>query len=270
MKSKFASNFARGAAIGSSMLIPGVSGGTTAIILGCYDSLIHAVSTFTQNKKKNSLLLLQYLLGGILGMLLFSGVLLKAVNAAPMVMMYLFLGAIAGSLPMLYRKSQIKRPSFKDGITVLFGYLSVKIIELLPQEYLNIGSLSGALGLVIIFAAGIIISIALVLPGISASHMLLMLGIYDTTLSAVSSLDIAFLMPLGLSVLAGVFLTSKILEKAMSSNPQATYLLITGFVLGSLSDVFPGLPAGYDILCCLLSFGAGFAVILWLSKLENR
>jgi putative membrane protein len=114
--------------------------------------------------------------------------------------------------------------------------------------------------------AGVIIAVALILPGISASYILLMLDMYDLTLIALKEFNLFYLVPLTVGVLGGTFLTAGILEREMHRHPQFTYMLIIGFVLGSLVQVFPGIPSGAEILPCILTFAAGLAVILRISR----
>ena len=89
----------KGMFVGSTMLVPGVSGGSMAMILGIYDKLVTAVSSFGKQKGKNLLFLGTFSLGGILGMVLFANPLLYLIEAYPMMMLYFFLGAVAGGIP---------------------------------------------------------------------------------------------------------------------------------------------------------------------------
>jgi putative membrane protein len=116
--------------------------------------------------------------------------------------------------------------------------------------------------------AGMIAAVALVLPGISVSYLLLIIGLYDETMMAISKLYLPFLIPLGIGLILGIFLTTKSLEKAMSRYPLATYSIILGFILGSLVEVFPGIPTGLELVVSMIALVAGAAIILLLSKKE--
>ena len=106
-----------------------------------------------------------------------------------------------------------------------------------------------------------IIAVGLVLPGISVSQMLYMLGIYEGIIKNISTLNILPLIPLGVGVLGGIFLTTKVLERLMMRHPQPTYLIILGFMFGSLPELFPGVPLGMDILYSIGAAGLGFAAL---------
>ena len=260
-------NFLKGLVTGVATLVPGVSGGTMSIILGIYDDLIHAVSTFFENWKKNLTYLLVVGLGGALGILLFSRLLENAITNYPFVMQFLFMGVIIGGLPVLYRKSEASsKGNLKDYLFFILGFAIVLLMSAEPTAITDMATAHGILSVVFLFIAGIIIAIALVLPGISGSFMLLILGLLDVTLNAINTFNIPFLIPLGLGVAAGTFGTAKIIEKFLKKHPGKTYKLILGFVVGSLVQLFPGIPAGSQIIASVAAFIIGFLIIFWMGK----
>ena len=259
----------KGVAIGASMLVPGLSGGTMAIILGIYDDILHAVSRFGEKKKENALFLAKVGLGGLLGILLLAKLLLKAVTLFRKPMLFLFLGAILGSIPMLIKKAGIHRLRpiyvlyFSAGLGIVLG------LSAMPENWIDF-SKPGSIGFFLLLLAGLMIATALVLPGISASYMLLILGLYEVTLSAVGKPDLLFLAPLLIGLGAGILLTTRLLETAMARFPAATYLAVCGFVAGSVREVFPGFPDGWEILFCTAGLLAGFFSVLFLSKAQKQ
>jgi putative membrane protein len=261
--------FLKGLVVGSSMLVPGVSGGTTAIILGIYEKLIHAVSNFLKDIKKNLLFLIIFCIGAGVGILLFARLMLKAVETWELPMMFLFFGAILGSIPMLYRQANVKK---FNPLLILFAIAGFAVVLSLSFFLEPASNFSGSSGfqIVMLFVTGMIIAIALVLPGISTSHMLLVLGMYTTTLEAIETLNFGFLIPLALGGIVGIFLTTKIIEKALTKFPQISYFTIIGFVLGSIISVFPGFPSGFEIIVCALTFMAGFIALFIVSKYSNE
>ncbi len=259
----------KGFVIGASMLVPGASGGTMAIILGIYDDLIHAVSTLRRNFKENAILLGTYAFAGILGIFLFSGPMLTAVTLWKKPMLFLFLGAILGSIPPLYRKVRISRIKTGNLLVAFFGAFLGIATMYLPEGVFQLSESFNVYNFSMLILAGIIIAIALILPGISASYILLMLGMYDLTLIAIKEMNFLYLIPLATGAIGGTLLTAGILEREMKQHPQFTYMLIIGFMVGSLVQVFPGIPQGLEILTCLLTFLAGLFVILWIGRNRN-
>lgn len=257
-------NFISGIIIGAAMLIPGVSGGTTAIILGVYDRLVAAVASFFKDVKKNIIFLAVLAVGGVIGLLGFSKLLLKLVELWEVPMLLLFIGATSGSFPLLVKKS---RDGFKltSLLWLVVGFACIFGISQLPESLFAFDAHSLA-GFATLFVLGIPLAVALVLPGISFSYMMLVFSIYDPFLAALSSLDIAFLAPLGLGLVAGVLLTTKILEKTMQRFPGPTYFAIIGFMFGSILEIvrsLPHVPNGWEIPACVLTFAIG-AVGVWL------
>lgn len=270
MKKKSAlKNTLKGTVIGSAMLIPGVSGGTTAIILDVYDDLISSVSSFFKDTKKSLFTLLTIGVGALLGILFFSKAILYITSKFYMPMMFLFFGAVLGSIPMLYRKAEIKRFSLGTIVYPLIGAGLVLIMEFIPKDSLKIPVGAGWMSYLVVILAGLILSVAFVLPGISVSYMLLILGIYETTLTAIENMEYMFLITLLVGIALGVLLSTRILEKSMKNHPQATYLLIIGFVLVSLKEIFPGIPLGLGIIESIITFLVGFISVFYLSKLSK-
>lgn len=252
----------KGLITGSAMLVPGMSGASTAIILGIYDKLLDAVGNFRQNIKGNLKLLLMFSAGAAAGIALFARVVSGIIEAYPMPSMYFFSGAAAGSVPMIFRASRISSRSFGWIIYSAIGAAAVFIMSKLPVLTFS-SELSGTIYLLM---SGFILSAALILPGISVSYMLLVMGLYERTAAAAGSLDIAFLLPLAAGLTAGVFLISKLLSRAMTRHPGKAYPLILGFMIGSLADMLPGVPAASEILICLLAAAAGFVVVYNVSR----
>ncbi|MEA4891642.1 MAG: DUF368 domain-containing protein [Peptococcaceae bacterium] len=260
----------KGLCVGGSMLVPGVSGGSMAMILGIYNRLISAVSTFFRDVRGNAAFLGLFALGALVGLGLFARPLLKLIEIHPLPMRYFFIGAAAGSVPLVFRQARVCRFSWGAVIYPLLGLAVVGLLGLLPvtpegaavPPVFTGASWAGQIRLLL---AGVIAAVALVLPGISVSYMLLVMGLYDQVMTAVGRPDFSLLCPLGLGVFLGVVLTTRLLEKAMTRFPQATYLIILGFLLGSAASLFPGLPSGAGLLSCPLMFLAGFGIILRLS-----
>jgi len=267
---KYIKNFLKGMAVGIATLVPGVSGGTMAVIFGIYDELIHAVSSFFQNWKKHIVILLEIGLGGITGIALFSKLLESAIEKYPAIMQFLFIGIIIGGLPVLYRKSRsVGKRDIKDFIFLILGFIIVLLMSSEPDATTAMATSQGIASIIFLFFGGIIIAIALVLPGISASFMLYTLGLYGVTLNAINTLNIPYLVPLGFGLAVGTLGTAKIIERFLQKHPGKTYMLIIGFVIGSLIPIFPAMPSGGTLIASIAAFIVGFILIFLLGKKEG-
>lgn len=259
----------KGIVIGIATLVPGVSGGTMAIILGVYDEMIHAVSSFFKDVKGNIIFLGTLGIGGVVGIGAFSKLIEFSLDNFKFPMIYLFLGIIFGGLPVLYKAANVGDKKKKDWVYFAIGFLIILIMSIYNGTIVNLAASTGVLNFIFLLLAGIIIAVALILPGISTSFMLLALGLYDITLKAINNVELNYLIPIVLGVGIGVIATTRILENLLNNKPRPTYMLILGFVLGSIIEVFPGIPSDLDIVVSFIAFVVGYVVIKYMSEKYN-
>lgn len=256
-----------GVFIGIAILIPGVSGGTMAIILDVYDDIIESISNLFNNLIKNTVTLFEISIGIIIGIIVVSSFLYNLIINYGMEMQYLFIGAIVGGLPTLINKTnEFRKVIKKDYVYFLIGFFITQLMTIKPSTIISLTTNGNLMSIILLFIAGIILAVALILPGISGSFMLLVLGLYDTTLNAINNHVLIFLMPLIIGILVGTFLTSKIINICLHRHSTPTYMLILGFVLGSLLSIFPGFPIGYQWITLPIIFMIGFIPIYILGK----
>ncbi len=261
-------NVLKGLIIGASMLIPGVSGGTMAIVLNTYDELLAAVSHFFRDPKRHGILLATFSAGGLVGVFLFSKVILTITERFHYPMMFFFLGAILGGIPALWKKTGIREFRPLQLLWPLLGIGIVSLLSFTPDSLFNVNS-DNPVYLLMLVLAGILAAVALILPGISISYMLLVLGLYEPTMTAIHEIQISFLLPMAIGLAVGTLLMVKLLETAMTKYPSVTYPIIIGFLLGSLPQVFPGIPSGIHWLICPITMAAGFLAIWTLSRISS-
>ncbi len=262
----------KGFIIGGSMLIPGVSGGTMAMILKLYRRLITSISSFMKHKKESVLFLLQFGIGAGAAWLILSRPMVALNGAFPKQMACFVVGAIVGGIPVIYRETRETKFSIWSLVFLAIGLVLVFGLAALPSNgFENTGA--GLGGVMIQFLAGILGALALILPGISFSSMLYMMGVYDFIWGAVGNRDVVALLPFGLGMIIGILFLTKFLDIAMTRFPHATYMIILGFVIGSIWDILkemPGAPAGGEIPVCILLMVLGFLIIYLLSRAEDK
>lgn len=263
-------DFIKGFAIGGSLLVPGVSGGTMAIIVDIYDKLIASVAKFFEDKKRNFMFLLIFCVGAGLGILLIAKPLLYLIETYELPVMYFFIGVVIGAIPLMLKKAKVNKFKLSTIIYPIIGVLIVLSISLLPQSNFDASTNPYIIDFFVLVLSGVVIAIALVLPGISMSFMLLLLGVYDITLEAITTFDLPFLLPLAIGLLLGIILTTKLIERLLENHTTGTYLIILGFIVGSIIEIFPGAPTGANMLICPLTFVLGIGIILLLSRLELK
>lgn len=260
----------KGFAVGASMTVPGVSGGSMAMIVGVYDRLITAVSRIFSEPKRNILFLLKFCAGAVAGVVLLAGAISWALDTpAGLPLRFAFLGAVAGGIPLIFRKAGLKRLDIKSIPPILAGVVVVVVLAQLPEGLFS-PSREGLAAAAVQLAGGFLIAAALVLPGISASHMMYMLGIYEPVMDGVSRLDILSLLPLAAGLAVGTFLTAKILEKLLERHSRGCYLVILGFMAGSLRELIPEGADGVQLLLGAACAVIGFAIVKTLCDREKR
>lgn len=239
---KIVSQFLKGTLIGAANAVPGVSGGTIAVITGIYDRLLNAVSQFKTggegSVKKNILFLLPILLGVGIGLLLFSKVLVWTRSFIPMPTGFLFLGLIVGSFPYLFKIASKNGFRFTNLIpfTLAFVGLLVMVLTDRSPETPPLRSLEG-LQYLWFFIAAVVGMGAMVVPGISGSFVLLLLGAYSTFITSIAEVNIPLLGVFGAGSLVGLLLISKALTWLLKTYHDSTYWGILGLVTGSLVDL---------------------------------
>lgn len=261
------STIIKGFIVGATMMVPGVSGGSMAMVLGAYDKLIASLGNLFKDFKNNVIYLCQFGIAGLLGIVLCANPISRIIERFPIVSMFFFFGLVFGSVPMLYKKAEIKEFKVSYVIWFIIGIAIVVSMDYLP----TFGSAGDDLTfsmIILQLITGVVVAIGFILPGISTSYLLLLLGTYEFVMNAIATHDFIALIPLLIGFAAGVLLLTKVLDMFMKKYPTQTYILILGFLLGSIYPVFPGVPQGLDILWSIIAFAVGTVIIYFISKKE--
>lgn len=236
-----------GIAIGIANVIPGVSGGTIAVVFGVYSDLIGAASLDIKTIKANFKIYL-CLFGGIgLGVLLFARLFKIVYERFPIQTNFFFIGLIIGSIFIIFDlvREKEQKSSFKTASKILWFFIGLSIMLALyffkgaaasstgAVETLSLGSF------IFLFLAGFVGAAAMVIPGISGSFLLLIMGAYYTVIKAITELNIPVLIPVGLGILAGIILSARLIGFLMEKFPKITYAFILGLVAGSIRHMLP-------------------------------
>ena len=253
IKPNFISYLLKGLAIGTAAIIPGISGGTIAFMLGIYDQIIEAIVSLRRHTKKSLELLLPVGIGIVVAIGLLTYPMGLALIYAPFPTVTLFAGFILGSLPQLIKDLPVTLnlrawvflfvPAI---IAMLLGVFSV-IGELDATSVLTGDAFLPKLSLIVVAFLGVS---AFVVPGISGSMLLLSIGFYEPILSSLRRLldnlfDLNGLIPevinfglLGVGALVGFVVISVVMKWLLTHHRQDVNLAVFGFILGSLVAIF--------------------------------
>lgn len=236
----------QGIIIGSASVIPGLSGGALAVSMGVYEKLIHAVNIIFKSPLEAVKSIYQYVIGIMLGVGVSVVVLTYLFKIAPLYISMLFIGLMIGSLPVIIKKINIKKINIFDIIIcLLFG----AFIIFLP--YLGIATVTEVIvnikNIIILFVLGIVTALTIVIPGISGSMTLIVLGYYtymlemgSTVIKSLFILDFAtiygyipILVPIALGIVFGVLVTARIMELLFRKAPNKVYSAIVGIIIAT-------------------------------------
>lgn len=238
----------QGMVVGIANIIPGVSGGTMMVAMGLYDKLIHAITHLKSEFKESIKLLIPIFLGAGLAIILLSRLFEYLLDVYPIPTNFAFCGLIAGSLPFIFKKVKGHRVTVGKIIPFLIFFGIVIAMALMGETSGTEASVSfGLVNIVKLLLVGIIAAATMVVPGVSGSMMLMLLGYYDTILRTINrfidaliSFDIqavfvqcAILIPFGIGVVLGIFLIAKLIEFIFKRAEIHAYYAIIGLIIAS-------------------------------------
>lgn len=237
-KTEYFINVLKGIVIGIANAIPGVSGGTMMVIMKVFDKILGAVSI--KNLKKNIPFLITIGLGMGIGVILSAKVLTACFELFYVQTQLFFLGVVLGSLPMIYKEG-ISKGKFKP---MHFLPFIVGLALIIIVSIANAGTSTVYTSLTIgtfmyLFIVSVISAAAMIMPGLSGSLVLLMLGGYQTMLQAVDEMNIPILIPIGIGIIIGIVLCAKLITICLKKFYKGTYAVILGMITGSLYAIFP-------------------------------
>ena len=278
----------RGAVIGVSNIIPGVSGGTMAVSMGIYDRVIYAVNNLFKQFKKNMKALLPILIGVLIGLFAFAaliGALLGTKSdEIPITRLptnFAFIGLILGGLPAIYKRVNMKNAGIPGVILFLVFLALVVVLPLLsPPEARTVDHSVGTALLMI--PLGAIASSTMVIPGVSGSMIMMLLGYYNSVINAMNDLrggdwsSLAILLPYVIGLLVGIVFIAKLMNFLLKKHGALTFCAIFGLVIGSPvallmqnRECFALANTGNWIasIVCLI---VGFAIAWFMSTLDKK
>jgi len=247
-------NFLNGLAFGITETVPGVSGGTIAIILGFYDELIGAINNFRKDPRGYLKILIPMLIGVIIGVVVFSSIMYYLLTNHTLPTMTFFIGLIVGIIPIIFSKVKGPDKKLKQGGLALIGVPALFVIVIASLTGASVADPAETIAtigfhdMLFILLAGVIAAAALVVPGISGSFVLLLIGIYPLVTYSISSvrhlltdpsgalfLDICkVLAPLAVGVVIGGLLMCRLIEGLLKQHYTTAYSIILGLLLGSI------------------------------------
>ena len=275
----------KGMVMGIANVIPGVSGGTMAVSMGIYDKLIGSITHLFKDLKKSIITLLPIGLGMVIGILALARVIEFMFERIPVQTNTFFIGLIAGGLPMIIK--EVKGQKIKlSGIVgfLVFFVLVIGMAALDGASGNNAEFSKGITDIIKLFGAGIVAAATMVIPGVSGSMMLMLLGYYEPVISAVNeAVDglrgvegasfasaLFVLIPFGIGVVIGIFAIAKLIEWLFSKFKLTVYWAIIGLISASPiaiimmnSESFKSINA-LTVITAIIALAAGAVIAFFL------
>ncbi len=244
----------KGMLIGVANIIPGVSGGTMMVSMGVYEKIIGVVNNLFKDIKKSILTLLPLGVGMVLGVAVFSFIIPWCLQVYPFPTSFCFIGLILGGIPAIIKPA--KESLHKEGKSIsaphiiAFAVLFALAVGMaaMNETQTNFASFDLNLGfLLTIFLVGVVSAATMVVPGVSGSLVLMILGFYEGIMSSISGFIsavfafdwaqifyyVGILAPFGIGFIVGVFAVAKLIEWLFNKFPSVTYSGILGLIVAS-------------------------------------
>ena len=269
----------QGMVVGIANIIPGVSGGTMMVAMGLYDKLIHAITHLKSEFKESLKLLVPIFLGAGIAIVALSRLFEFLLENYPIPTNFAFCGLIAGSLPFIFKKVKGHSVSVGRAVCFIIFFAIVILMAVMGETSGNAADVSfGLINVVKVLLVGIIAAATMVIPGVSGSMMLMLLGYYDTILKTINNfmdalvafdmqeilVQCGILIPFGIGVILGIFLIAKIIEFIFSKAEIHAYYAIIGLILASPVAILLKTDwSGFSVLTLavgLVTFAAGWFV----------
>ncbi len=281
---KLINQILRGVVIGIANIIPGVSGGTMMVSMGIYDTLIHCITHLFSEFKKSVKTLLPYAIGMLIGIMALASLLSFLFERYPLPTNTAFIGLILGGLAPLLRKIERKKIN-PVAVIVFIVFFAVVIWMALAGPRQNAENVEINIGTILILVVmGAIASATMIIPGVSGSMMLMLLGYYTPVLNALNALKtaifsadlaamgapLAVLLPFVVGVALGIFGIAKLIEWFIARFPTPTYCGVLGLVLASpvaiLIRTNMTLVSVWTVAAAVATFVIGFIAARLLEK----
>ena len=275
--------FVKGFLIGLAAILPGVSGGVLLVVFGFYAAFINFLAHPKRKFGKNISYFLPVILGGLLGIFVFSIVVTDLFERFEVLAIALFLGFVAGTIPSLFKSAREKSTDKKNHIgTLIITAIIFLVVMTSASKFLDL-NLEGNF-LVWIFA-GFLVGFGVVVPGVSTSNFLLYFNLYDKMAKGIADLDAGVIIPLVIGLLLCIFGFSKVMSNLFENHYGIMSHIVIGLVIGStiaiiFTHVVPKVNASVAsaagismttlVLLTIAAFALGAIISLVATKLESR
>ena len=258
-------NIIKGIFIGAGAIVPGVSSGVLCVIFGIYEKLLDAVLNFFNDIKQNIKFLFPIALGVGIGVLIFSNMLNYLLYEFPIQTKSIFIGLILGTIPSLIKEVNKKETFKPQNVVYLLISLAIGILTVVLEKQIQIVTNIENINIMYLVMCGAIMSLGIVVPGVSSTIILMLLGVYSIYLQSVANLYLPVLIPLGIGLILGSIIVMKLTKKLLEKYYAQTFYSIIGFTIGSIFVLLPQGRTFLEMVLCVLCIILG----IYISHIPN-
>ena len=234
--------FLKGFVFGIANIIPGVSGGTIALTMGIYEDLISSISNIFKKFKRSMSFLIPFALGAVVSIISLSKVIDFCLDKYKTLTIVFFIGLIIGGIPLLFKNINVKKITIPKALVFIITFSLILIITYIKSGTTNVTLNNNMISYLKLFGVGIVSAATMVIPGVSGSFVLMLMGYYQPILKVINNItsfnnvtnNIILLIPLGIGVVVGILLITKLLEYLFTKYKEITYYGIIGFLFASI------------------------------------
>ncbi len=264
----FVKKILMGFVIGIAAITPGLSAGVIAAAAGLYEPAVHAIVNIRKEFRKSVVFLMPLGIGAVLGILLFSKVMKELMVSSKFIVLYIFLGLIAGSIPALVKEANSSGFRKRYLLATVIAFILVIYAERNAAWLPNQADAAQS-NIVLTIICGAVLAFGTIVPGISSSIILMRLGMYEMLLSALADINIKVLAIAGVGFAVTALVIIKLVDILFSRFRGFAYYAVIGFLIGSMVMVFPGFRTGFDLAIDIFLFLASAALSFITMRLDN-
>lgn len=259
-----------GFCLGISVFAPGISGSIMAIIMGIYDKLLDITSNPFKNLKKNFMFLLPLGIGALISLVLFILAFSYLFETYEKAVFMLFIGLIVGNLPMVYKEARKSKFKWYYILGTALAFAVALVVGIMSEGAGEAQLAYGNNNLMYIALSGILAGFASLVPGMSVSMILIVMGVYDYLIASAKSLDIVTIAVVGVSFVLSMVLSSKLIKFVFSKFSGMAHFMVLGFLMGSVGGIFFTLPKDGSNLAGIIMLVIGLAISLLFVYLGKK
>lgn len=259
-----------GFCLGISVFAPGISGSIMAIIMGIYDKLLDIASNPFKNLKNNIKFLIPLGIGALISLVLFVLAFSYLFETYEKAVFLLFAGLIIGNLPMIWKEARKSPFRWYYILGTLITFSVALVVGIMSEGNGQIQTVFENTNLIYIALSGAVAGFASLIPGMSVSMILIVMGVYDYLIASAKALDVVTIAVVGISFVLAMVVSSKLIKFIFSKFSGMAHFMVLGFLIGSVGGIFATLPKGGSNVAGAVMFVIGFAVSLLFVYLGKK